>query len=165
MIPPLGRLSLSLCLLFLAASCQPAGEISDPTETATSAPPPASPESSSSLVAECSGTPGEWDGCRGHGCSVCGEVTAQYPYYFANHPLCDRNLTCAGQFSTCNANCPAPTDADREPAAGQCAGTTGQWLGCRGNGCSVCGEKLTAYPYYFPNHPRCLRNDTCAGQF
>jgi alpha-tubulin suppressor-like RCC1 family protein len=119
----------------------------------------------SSLVASCSGTSGQWAGCRGHGCAVCAETTQSYPYYFVNHPLCDKNLTCDGLFGTCNANCPPPSNADKAPAAGQCNGTAGQWSGCRGNGCAVCSEKLTDYPFYFVNHPKCVRNDTCAGQF
>src|SRR5687767_10571171 len=46
-----------------------------------------------------------------------------------------------------------------------CNGTPGQWDGCRGNGCAVCAENLTDFPRYFINHPSCVRNDTCAGQF
>ncbi|HXI59830.1 MAG TPA: hypothetical protein VNO55_27370 [Polyangia bacterium] len=117
----------------------------------------------SGLVATCSGSPGQWAGCRGHGCLVCGETTQLFPYYFVNHPKCDRNLTCDGQFSACNDSCPTPTNADKEPAPGQCNGTSGQWAGCRGNGCAVCSEKLTDYPFYFQRHPRCVRNDACAG--
>jgi hypothetical protein len=120
---------------------------------------------SAALVATCGGTSGQWKGCRGHGCAVCSETTSLYPYYFVNHPLCDRNLTCDAKFSQCNASCPVPTAADKEPAAGQCNGTAGSWAGCRGNGCAVCGEKLVAYPFYFANHPKCVRNDGCAGQF
>ena len=113
----------------------------------------------------CDGVAGGWQGCRGTGCWACSELTNDYPYYFANHPSCTKNVTCDGQFYTCSANCPAPTAADKQPTAGTCNGTTGQWAGCRGNGCTACSEKLTGYPYYFLNHPRCLRNDTCAGQF
>jgi hypothetical protein len=50
-------------------------------------------------------------------------------------------------------------------AGGQCNGTAGQWNGCRGAGCWVCAEMVAAYPNYFRNHPNCLRNTTCAGQF
>jgi hypothetical protein len=114
---------------------------------------------------QCDGTAGQWAGCRGNGCAVCSELTARYPYYFANHPSCDRNLTCDGQFATCNAKCPAPVAADAQPAAGTCGGSAGQWAGCRGTGCAVCGEKLRNYPYYFLHHPSCVRNDTCSGQF
>jgi hypothetical protein len=114
-------------------------------------------------VGTCNGTPGQWNGCRGTGCWVCSEQLAGFPKYMQNHPGCVVNDTCAGQFFTCNAACPAPTDADRDVAA--CDGTPGQWSGCRGTGCSVCSEKLSAYPLYFQNHPSCLKNDTCGGQF
>jgi hypothetical protein len=60
----------------------------------------------------CNGTPGQWAGCRGNGCAVCAEKLTNYPCYFQNHPSCVRNDTCAGQFYTCNAACPAPTAAD-----------------------------------------------------
>ncbi len=113
--------------------------------------------------ATCDGTPGQWDGCRGTGCFVCSEKLTDFPRYFTNHPGCVKNDTCAGQFFTCNAACPAPADADRDPAV--CNGTQGQWDGCRGTGCSVCSEKLADFPRYFANHPSCLKNDTCAGQF
>ncbi len=113
----------------------------------------------------CDGVAGGWQGCRGTGCWACSELTDAYPYYFANHPSCTKNVTCDSQFYTCSANCPAPTVADKQPTAGTCNGTSGQWAGCRGNGCTACSEKLTNYPYYFLNHPRCLRNDACAGQF
>lgn len=61
----------------------------------------------------CPGTPGQWQGCRGTGCSVCAELVKDYPRYFARHPQCGVNGTCDGQFFQCNSNCPAPTDADR----------------------------------------------------
>jgi hypothetical protein len=112
----------------------------------------------------CEGTPGQWDGCRGTGCSVCAEKLTGFSRYFTNHPGCAKNDTCAGQFFTCNAACPAPTDADKDPPP-VCAGTPGQWDGCRGTGCSVCAEKLTGFSRYFTNHPGCAKNDTCAGQF
>jgi hypothetical protein len=114
-------------------------------------------------VVECDGTPGEWAGCRGNGCAVCAEQLVDYPLYLANHPRCTLNETCDGEFFTCNARCPAPTDADREPA--QCNGTPGEWAGCRGNGCAVCAEQLRGYTRYTQNHPRCVVNETCDGQF
>ena len=114
-------------------------------------------------VGQCDGTQGQWDGCRGTGCWVCSEKLVDFPRYLQNHPNCVKNDTCAGQFFTCNAACPAPTDADRDPA--MCNGTQGQWDGCRGTGCFVCSEKVNAYPLYFQNHPSCVKNDTCAGQF
>jgi hypothetical protein len=61
----------------------------------------------------CDGTPGQWAGCRGNGCAVCQEQLAGYDCYFQNHPRCALNTTCAGQFFTCNADCPQPTEADR----------------------------------------------------
>ena len=64
-------------------------------------------------VGQCDGTQGQWDGCRGTGCFVCSEKVNAYPLYFQNHPSCVKNDTCAGQFFTCNAACPAPTDADK----------------------------------------------------
>lgn len=61
----------------------------------------------------CSGTAGNWAGCRGTGCSVCTELVKDYPKYFERHPACGANGTCGGSFYTCNSGCPAPTDADR----------------------------------------------------
>lgn len=108
----------------------------------------------------CNGTSGQWAGCRGNGCSVCNEkVSSSYPLYFFNHPSCAINYTCGGQYFTCNSACPSPTSAD------QCNGTSGQWAGCRGNGCSVCEEKVSDYPLYFFNHPACQRNHLCDGQY
>jgi hypothetical protein len=112
----------------------------------------------------CDGTDGQWSGCRGNGCSVCTESVVGFSRYFANHPGCAQNTTCAGQFYTCNASCPAPTAADRDPAP-SCDGSPGQWDGCRGSGCWVCAEKLVGYPRYLLNHPACLQNTTCAGEF
>jgi len=62
---------------------------------------------------QCNGSPGGWVGCRGNGCAVCTEMVTNYPLYFQNHPLCSPNSTCNGLHYTCNANCPAPTEADR----------------------------------------------------
>jgi hypothetical protein len=109
---------------------------------------------------QCNGTPGQWAGCRGNGCAVCAEKVQAYPYYFINHIDCTPNTTCAGLYFTCNAACPTPTSADL-----QCNGTTGEWQGCRGNGCAVCSELVSNYPCYFQNHPHCQANDTCAGQY
>lgn len=61
----------------------------------------------------CAGTPGQWSGCRGSGCAVCAELLVGFPHYLDNHPACVGNPTCAGQFFTCNADCPAPTAADQ----------------------------------------------------
>jgi hypothetical protein len=70
---------------------------------------------------ECQGAPhgtpdtARWDGCRGSGCWVCAEKvpTTQYPRYFENHPLCQRNTTCGGEYYTCGVNCPKPTAIDQ----------------------------------------------------
>lgn len=58
-------------------------------------------------------------------------------------------------------------DLEAAPAAaGACDGIgDGIWNGCRGTGCHVCTEKLTGYDCYFLNHPDCVLNTTCAGQF
>lgn len=61
----------------------------------------------------CSGTSGQWQGCRGTGCSVCSELVRDYPKYFERHPQCGANGTCGGSFYTCNSNCPAPSAADQ----------------------------------------------------
>lgn len=55
---------------------------------------------------------GLWNGCRGNGCAVCAEKTLQYSCYLQNHPGCNLNLTCAGQFYSCDAACPPPTHLD-----------------------------------------------------
>lgn len=67
----------------------------------------------SSADFQCNGTQGQWSGCRGTGCSVCTELVANYPCYFRNHPACQPNSNCQNLYFTCNANCPAPTAADR----------------------------------------------------
>ena len=115
-------------------------------------------------VVECDGSPGQWDGCRGNGCAVCAEQLVGYPLYFKNHPRCVLNETCDGSFFTCNDRCPAPTEADRAPVL-ECNGTPGEWSGCRGTGCWVCAEQVQGYTRYFQNHPSCLLNETCDGQF
>jgi hypothetical protein len=61
----------------------------------------------------CDGTAGVWAGCRGTGCIVCEDLIRAYPRYLANHPACTTSTTCAGLYFTCNASCPAPTEADR----------------------------------------------------
>lgn len=49
--------------------------------------------------------------------------------------------------------------------ANSCGGTSGGWVGCRGNGCAVCSEKIVGYPKYFANHPDCVANGTCDNSF
>jgi hypothetical protein len=46
-----------------------------------------------------------------------------------------------------------------------CNGTSGQWPGCRGNGCAVCAELVGNAPCYFHNHPSCSPNTTCMGGY
>jgi len=62
-----------------------------------------------------SGTPGNWDGCRGTGLSVCVEAVGnlvgsnqEVEKYFNEHPDCIKNYTCGGEYFTCNAKCPPP---------------------------------------------------------
>ncbi len=106
----------------------------------------------------CNGTAGQWQGCRGNGCTPCWELVRDYPYYFINHPSCLPNTNCQGLYFTCNAACPAPSSSDL-----QCNGTPGGWQGCRGTGCSVCTELVAQYPCYFRNHPTCQPNSNCQG--
>jgi hypothetical protein len=70
-----------------------------------------------------------------------------------------QNTNCAGQFYTCNANCPAPTAADR------CDPQPGQWAGCHTNGCTLCTELVKKYRYYFARHPKCRSSAVCGGQY
>jgi hypothetical protein len=82
---------------------------------------------------QCNGTTGGWQGCRGTGCSVCSELVADYACYFQNHPSCIPNSTCQGLYFTCNANCPAPTEADRCcTATASCANAGGGSVSCTG---------------------------------
>ena len=103
------------------------------------------------------GVSDNWQGCRGTGCSVCSELVAAYPLYFKNNPGCTSVNGCGGSAFACSAACPAPTAKDR------CDGSSGNWSGCRGNGCAVCTEKVSAYPKYFTNHPLCSKNTACGG--
>ena len=66
--------------------------------------------------------------------------------------VCGPTESCA----FCNADCLA--------CPGTCTGT-GTYPGCRGNGCAVCVEKVSAYTRYFTNHPGCGKNGTCAGLY
>ena len=84
---------------------------------------------------------------------------SSYPLYFFNHTACVKETACNGQYFTCNSSCPSPTSAD------QCTGTSGQWAACRGTGCHVCAEKVSAYPLYFKNHPACIPNTGCNGSY
>lgn len=125
----LSRILLTLCLMSLiltlaagAAAGQVPGQVPAGRDATSNCPPP---QQKSGLVwavspcpppppppPTCSGTTGEWHGCRGNGCAVCDELVAGYPYYFENHPLCSPNTTCGGQYYECNADCPQPTPDD-----------------------------------------------------
>jgi hypothetical protein len=48
---------------------------------------------------------------------------------------------------------------------GSCGGADDGWVACRGTGCAPCKEHVDAYPRYFTNHPKCVRNTTCNGEF
>ncbi|QSQ19830.1 hypothetical protein JY651_31675 [Pyxidicoccus parkwayensis] len=163
---PLGPKHLLLTLLLVVSACgreEPKPEASMPPEADG---PMMSVEDEGRTVnaMTCNGTAGEWHGCRGTGCSVCTELVAAFPYYFQNHPSCQPNSICYGQYFQCNAACPPPTEADRNyPAA--CDGSAGQWNGCRGTGCSVCAELVADYPCYFTNHPNCAENNICYGSY
>src|SRR5205085_2518205 len=76
-----------------------------------------------------------------NGCEVCTEAIDRgvYPCYWFNHPTCLPNYTCGGQQFSCSAGCPAPVAADMG-ACGACGGSASGWVGCRGNGCAVCGD-------------------------
>ena len=116
----------------------------------------------------CTGTVGEWKGCRGTGCHVCAEKVADYPCYFQNHPLCISNSTCAQDYYTCNAKCPQPTDADKCPpppppscgATASCANAGGGSVSCEGtSGCFAvddCYASCDGQFYYCPSPlPNC----------
>jgi hypothetical protein len=51
------------------------------------------------------------------------------------------------------------------PDAYYCDGSSHEWNGCRGNGCSVCTEYTRDYTRYFQHHPSCSPNTTCAGSY
>jgi hypothetical protein len=113
---------------------------------------------SNSLGAACMGTPGEWSGCRGTGCSVCVENTVGYPCYWENHPECIQNVTCAGVFFTCSSMCPRPDAADMC----MCSAVGGGFRGCSGGGCAVCATAIAPYDCYLINHPSCTPTTTLA---
>ncbi len=102
-----------------------------------------------------------WPGCYvGQPCSVCASTIRNYPLYLLRHPQCESFYACDhGTQSDCSSDCPRPGPAD------QCDGTLGNWKGCRGLGCYVCTELTVDYPNYFVNHPFCISNSTCDGQY
>ena len=162
-----GERSAAICGALLGLAIAGCGDIHEGTGGSLPSPAPSSPASSSAaeqsvppevveaarVAPACNGTAGQWAGCRGNGCAVCAEKLTEFPNYFKNHPSCVKNTTCAGQFFTCNAKCPAPTDADRATPPNMCDGVAGGWQGCRGTGCWACSELTDAYPAYFTNHP------------
>jgi hypothetical protein len=88
--------------------------------------------------------------------------------------FCDQNILWENTFysgvtQTCAPDCTnlgAMNDrtSSREWHA-SCNGTSGQWAGCRGTGCHVCSELVANYHCYFVNHPKCVSNGTCDGQY
>ena len=126
-----------------------------------------SEESSSEILVEqevnalCEGTPGEWEGCRGSGCSVCSDAAnfSYYDLYFLAHPSCSLNTTCGGLHFLCNEACPEPSATDTS------SGSASSWVACRGSGIYVCEEKVAGYDHYFENHPLCQPNSTCNGLY
>lgn len=111
---------------------------------------------------QCEGVAGQWQGCRGTGCSVCSELVANYPCYFQNHPNCQPNDICGGLYFTCSDACPAPTQADTCStscqATASCANAGGGTAFCSGsnNSCFAvddCYASCDGFQYYCPNPP------------
>jgi len=77
---------------------------------------------------------------------------------------CGNEIREPGQ--TCDYAAPLGPD---NPYGSNCTGTCtvdgapGGWLGCRGQGISICIEKVTTQ--YYINHPLCIRNVNCQGQY
>jgi hypothetical protein len=105
-------------------------------------------------------TEGSWNGCRESGCAVDASAVAAYPGYFHAHPFCSPGSG-SGPLTGCARLCPPPTEDERVVQDG----VSGGWEGCRGYGSWACVELLGGYPRYFQNHPSCVANTTCAGQF
>ena len=58
--------------------------------------------------------PNGWNGCYNGGCSVCADVTREFPFYFLWHPCCQPNTVCTSDLRVkCNERCPPPVDHDR----------------------------------------------------
>jgi hypothetical protein len=100
-----------------------------------------------------------WLGCGGAPCSICADLVSDYLLYFAHHRRCSPVGDCRGKYAMCSSDCPQPSSAD------VCNGTSGQWDGCRGSGCTVCVEKVSAYPKYFERHPSCKPNPGCGNTY
>jgi hypothetical protein len=101
---------------------------------------------------------GSWTGCRDNGCVVDSGAVAAYPGYFRAHPFCLPGSG-SGPPTGCSLLCPPPNESDRKVQEG--AG----WQGCRGYGTWACVELLGRYLSYFKNHPFCVANTTCSGEF
>ena len=65
----------------------------------------------------------------------------------------------------------AATDSVNNPYGNQCSsncwvnGAPPYWQGCRGSGAHVCIDAPDVTDQYFIDHPLCIKNPTCAGQF
>jgi hypothetical protein len=105
---------------------------------------------------------GSWLGCVGGGCSVDRAAIADFANYERAHPLCLAVDAPAGTNRVgCSPICPPPTDDERLSHDGAGDG----WIGCRGYGSWACLELLGGYTHYFTNHPACLPNPICAGNY
>jgi hypothetical protein len=51
----------------------------------------------------------------------------------------------------------------RDPDAGECSATPGEWQGCGADACAVCSDALADYPKYLENHPCCESTGSCSG--
>jgi hypothetical protein len=75
----------------------------------------------------------------------------------------------AGAKLTCSPNCSSVGSMNDKTSSREwhhtCEGVPGMWRGCRGTGCHVCAELVANYPCYFQNHPNCVSNSTCDGQY
>jgi hypothetical protein len=65
--------------------------------------------------ASCNANEDLWDGCRGHACAACSELLTAFPFYFARHPHCVKNDTCANLHFPCGPSCPPPQPSDAQP--------------------------------------------------
>jgi hypothetical protein len=100
-------------------------------------------------VGPCNGSvccPDQWSGCANGTPNTC-----YHTYFDAAH--------CGSSCTQCNYG-----DACNYGVCETCNGDT-NFQGCRGSGCWVCEEIVANYPHYFDNHPACLPNKTCAGQY
>jgi hypothetical protein len=55
-----------------------------------------------------------WQGCYFSACHACMKSLDEYEFYFAWHPCCQKNETCASnEPKMCNSACPEPTERDK----------------------------------------------------